>query len=84
MPHDETISPGVAEAGEKMTASGVHQDLESNKENATSTDVSNGHTYTHQGTDEERALIFKQDFRIIPLCSFSSYNPDPIAHFNPD
>lgn len=26
-------------------------------------------TYASQGTQEERALIFKQDLRIIPICS---------------
>ena len=67
---DEPTSAAVAEAGEKMTASGTREDLECNEEKATSTHVPNGPSYTGQGSDDERALIFKQDLRIIPLCSF--------------
>ena len=70
MPHDEPTSARVVEAGEKMTASGTHQDLESNEEKGGSTHVHNEPLYTGQGSDEERALIFKQDLRIIPLCAF--------------
>jgi hypothetical protein len=69
MPHDETASAGVAETGEK-TASGTREDLECNEEKATSTHIPNGPSYTGQGSKEERTLIFKQDLRIIPLCSF--------------
>ena len=77
MSHAEPTTTGAVEAGEKMTASGIHQDLESNEEKATTTIVPNGPSYTSQGTEEERALIFKQDLRIIPLCSFSPYNLGP-------
>jgi hypothetical protein len=67
---DEPTSAAVGEAGEKMTASGTREDLECNEEKATSTHVPNGPSYPDQGSDDERALIFKQDLRIIPLCSF--------------
>jgi hypothetical protein len=72
MPHDE-----VADAGEKMTASGAREEIESNEEKATSTHVPNEPSYTGQGSEEERALIFKQDLRIIPLCSFNKFDPIP-------
>jgi hypothetical protein len=75
MPHDEPTSAGVVEADEKMTASGTREDLESNEEKATSTQSPNEPSYTGQGSEEERALIFKQDLRIIPLCSFSWLSP---------
>jgi hypothetical protein len=67
---DESTLAAAAEAGEKMTASGTREDLECNEEKATSTHVPNGPSYPDQGSDDERALIFKQDLRIIPLCSF--------------
>jgi len=71
MPHYEATSAGVAEAGEKAITSGTREEIESNEEKATSAHISNGPSYTGQGSEEERALIFKQDLRIIPLCSFS-------------
>jgi len=70
MPHYEATSAGVAEAGEKAITSGTREEIESNEEKATSAHISNGPSYTGQGSEEERALIFKQDLRIIPLCSF--------------
>jgi hypothetical protein len=54
---------------EKDISSGTHEDIESNDEKATPGTDLHGPTYDSQGTDEERALIFKQDLRIIPLCS---------------
>lgn len=48
---------------------GTHEDIESNDEKAAPGNVLNGSSYDSQGPDEERALIFKQDLRIIPLCS---------------
>jgi hypothetical protein len=77
MPHDEPTSAGVAEAGEKMTASGTREEIESNEEKGDSTHVPNEPPYTGQGSEEERALIFKQDLRIIPLCSFNKFDPVP-------
>jgi hypothetical protein len=71
MPHNEPMSAGVVEAGEKMTASGTREEIESNEEKATSAQVPTEPSYIGQGSEEERALIFKQDMRIIPLCSFS-------------
>lgn len=75
MSHNEAKSAGVAEAGEKMTMSGTREEIESSEEKATSTQIPNGPSYTSQGSEEERALIFKQDLRIIPLCSFSWFDP---------
>ena len=77
MPHDEPTPAGVAAADEKMTAPGTREEIESNEEKATSTHVSNGSPYTGQGSEEDRALIFKQDLRIIPLCSFNKSDPIP-------
>jgi hypothetical protein len=48
---------------------GTHEDIESNDEKIASRATIHGPSYESQGTDEERALIFKQDLRIIPLCS---------------
>jgi hypothetical protein len=54
---------------EKDITPGTHEDIESNDEKAAPGTGLHGATYENQGTDEERALIFKQDLRIIPLCS---------------
>jgi hypothetical protein len=54
---------------EKDISSGTHEDIESNDEKAAPGTDLHGPTYDSQGTDGERALIFKQDLRIIPLCS---------------
>jgi hypothetical protein len=59
----------ISRADEKDVTSGTHEDIESNDEKAGPGTNLHGPTYDHQGTDEERALIFKQDLRIIPLCS---------------
>jgi hypothetical protein len=77
MPYDGAASPGVADAGEKAITSGTREEIESNEEKATSTQVSNEPSYAGQGSEEERALIFKQDLRIIPLCSFNKFGPIP-------
>jgi hypothetical protein len=68
MPHDETPSAGVTETDEKM-ASGTREEIESSEEKATPTQTPNEPPYTGRGSEDERALIFKQDLRIIPLCS---------------
>jgi hypothetical protein len=52
---------------------GTHEDIESNDEKVASGAGLRGPSYESQGTDEERALIFKQDLRIIPLCSVSTF-----------
>ena len=52
---------------------GTHEDIESNDEKTVSGAALHGPSYESQGTDEERALIFKQDLRIIPLCSVCAY-----------
>lgn len=52
---------------------GTHEDIESNDEKGVSGTALQGPSYESQGTDEERALIFKQDLRIIPLCSVSAF-----------
>jgi hypothetical protein len=77
MPHEEPTSVGVAEADEKMTAAGTREEIESNEEKATPTQAPNAPLYTSQGSEEDRALIFKQDLRIIPLCSFNKFDPIP-------
>ena len=77
MSHDEPTPAAVAEADEKMTAAGTREEIESNEEKATSTQVPNALSYTGQGSEEDRALIFKQDLRIVPLCSFNMSNPIP-------
>lgn len=48
---------------------GTHEDIESNDEKIVPGATLQRPTYESQGTDEERALILKQDLRIIPLCS---------------
>jgi hypothetical protein len=62
-----TISP----IDGKAMVPGTHKDIESKDEKAASGAIHHGPAYDSQGTDEERALIFKQDLRIIPLCSVS-------------
>lgn len=52
---------------------GTHEDIESNDGKVASGANLQGPSYESQGTDEERALIFKQDLRIIPLCSVSRF-----------
>lgn len=64
-----TISPVEG----KGTMPGTHEDIESNDEKSTPGAIVHGPTYDNQGTDEERALIFKQDLRIIPLCSVRGF-----------
>ena len=48
---------------------GTHEDIESNDEKIAPGTTLQGPSYENQGTEVERALIFKQDLRIIPLCS---------------
>lgn len=67
------MSTTISSADEKNVMPNMHVDVESNDEKATSGAVSQEPTYDNQGTDVERALIFKQDLRIIPLCSVSSH-----------
>ncbi|KAL1590497.1 hypothetical protein WHR41_00783 [Cladosporium halotolerans] len=70
MPHLETDPAPILESDEKMTDPVAHEDVESNNEKITPDALTTGSVYANQGTQEERSLIFKQDLRIIPLCSF--------------
>lgn len=70
MPHLETDPAPILESSEKMTDPVAHEDVESNNEKITPDALTTGSAYPNQGTQEERSLIFKQDLRIIPLCSF--------------
>jgi hypothetical protein len=68
------MSDEIGMSGGKRIVQGTHEDIESNDEKiATGRDL-NGSSYESQGTDEERALIFKQDLRIIPLCSVCTHH----------
>lgn len=73
-----TISP--VEGKEMMP--GTHEDIESNDEKGTLGAVVHRPAYDSQGTDEERALIFKQDLRIIPLCSVGGFTHTRFALTN--
>lgn len=64
---EETLDASAIEAGEKHLSPVSHEDLEANDDKATQ--ATTGLSYTNQGTQEERSLIFKQDLRIIPLSS---------------
>jgi hypothetical protein len=64
-----TMPNAGSRADEKDITLGTHEDTESNDEKALPSTGLHGPTYENQGTDNERALIFKQDLRIIPLCS---------------
>jgi hypothetical protein len=86
-----TIMPNaISRADEKDLTSGTHEDIESNDEKAGQGMNLHGPTYDHQGTEQERALIFKQDLRIIPLCSVCAsalskkclYLPQRIVHIS--
>lgn len=68
MSHHDTAAATITAADEKIP--GTHEDVEASDEKGAPEDDLNGQTYASQGTNEERALIFKQDLRIIPLCSF--------------
>lgn len=70
MVYHDTVATTITRSDEKVGTPGTHEDVEANDEKAAPTDELNSQTYANQGTNEERALIFKQDLRIIPLCSF--------------
>lgn len=63
------MSTNIDSVDEKNNMPNTHVDVESNDEKAASGTTLQEVTYNHQGTEVERALIFKQDLRIIPLCS---------------
>jgi hypothetical protein len=56
----------------KHVMPGTHEDIGSNDEKNIPGANPQDPSYESQGTEEERALIFKQDLRIIPLCSVSA------------
>jgi hypothetical protein len=63
------MSNDISTPDGKHIVPGTHEDTEPNDEKVASGSNLNGSSYESQGTDVERALIFKQDLRIIPLCS---------------
>ena len=78
MSQTNTKPDEVGTTDSKHIMPGTHEDIESNDEKGVSGTALQGPSYESQGTDEERALIFKQDLRIIPLCSvcvFYGYTP---------
>ena len=77
-----TMPGEVGTTDDKHIMPGTHEDIESNDEKVASGANLQGPSYESQGTDEERALIFKQDLRIIPLCSVSTsrYNTPASAN----
>ena len=76
------MSNDISTTDGKHITPGTHEDIESNDEKAASGTVLHGPSYERQGTNEERALIFKQDLRIIPLCSVSVSHPITPASTN--
>lgn len=68
------MSTNISSTDEKNIMPNTHLDVESNDEKAAQGAALQEATYDHQGTEVERALIFKQDLRIIPLCSVSLCN----------
>ncbi len=73
-----TMPGEVGTTDDKHIMPGTHEDIESNDEKIAPGISLQGPSYESQGTEEERALIFKQDLRIIPLCSvcvFYGYTP---------
>lgn len=73
MSQSNTMSNEIGTTDGKRIVPGTHEDIESNDEKVVSGTALQGPSYDSQGTEEERALIFKQDLRIIPLCSVSAF-----------
>lgn len=69
MSQTNTMSNEIGTSDDKHIMPGTHEDIESNDEKIAPGITHQGPSYESQGTEEERALIFKQDLRIIPLCS---------------
>ena len=73
------MSDEIGTSGGKHIVQGTHDDIESNDEKIATGSNLNRPSYENQGTDEERALIFKQDLRIIPLCSVCTMTSTPVS-----
>jgi hypothetical protein len=69
MSQTDTMSNDIGTTDGKHIMPGTREDIESNDEKIAPGTTLPGTSYESQGTEEERALIFKQDLRIIPLCS---------------
>jgi hypothetical protein len=69
MSQTNTKPDEVGTTDSKHIMPGTHEDIESNDEKIAPGTTLQGPSYENQGTEVERALIFKQDLRIIPLCS---------------
>lgn len=82
LPQTNTMSNEISTPDGKHIMPGTHEDIESNDEKVASGIGLQGPSYENQGTDEERALIFKQDLRIIPLCSVSTFRQVTSASAN--
>ena len=79
MSQTNTMANDISAPDGKHIMPGTHEDIESNDEKVASGTAFQGPYYDSQGTDEERALIFKQDLRIIPLCSVCTFVTSPAS-----
>ena len=72
MSHPEAIAAAYRDevTDEKVVIPHYQEDLESNSEKAVPGTEDADVPYSQQGGAHDKALVYKQDLRIVPLCSF--------------